>query len=509
MDSLLERYTPGEELKKALEQQNLKGLLVGKMGAFPVRYLFINRYINYIGFVMTNPDYSPENESRLSGYNLKEPMKVFVESLKMKSEKPVDILFISRNRTVSMKTHAGYITGDYIFYSIIDKIQKNFPEFKIKMYISDDAYNKYKYLNPLDILRSAYNTIKILIIWSIYKRSIIKDLSAFNSHHIIDGATNFFKFRPLMRDALMGYSVKNMFAILKPKLVISNDDCLYIKPMNASFLKFIVLQSARLIEDLEEIRSLIFQEPDLLPDYYLSSGKSFGKIKSRWNVAKEVIVTGLPRYDVLYYSNLIYSKHDFLKRYNINPDHKIVLWTTQCHAFSDDENASNFCVVFSAIKDLKGTTLIIKQHPAESEAYTIAIKNYISKYTIDAVVAPKDTDTYEMISVCDLLITRDSTTAIEAIALDKPVIILNMSGEPDKVEYVDEGVALGVYNGDNLKNAIDKLLLNDAELAVNRKMYVENYLHKVDGKATERVMDLILANLLHKNELKIEDLKQN
>jgi hypothetical protein len=80
---------------------------------------------------------------------------------------------------------------------------------------------------------------------------------------------------------------------------------------------------------------------------------------------------------------------------------------------------------------------------------------------------------------------------MEAVALNKPVIVLNLSGEPDIVDYVEQGVALGVYREEDLKPSIEKLLKDDSELAKNRGAYIEKYLYKIDGKATERVLKLI------------------
>lgn len=80
---------------------------------------------------------------------------------------------------------------------------------------------------------------------------------------------------------------------------------------------------------------------------------------------------------------------------------------------------------------------------------------------------------------------------MEAVALNKPVIVLNLSGEPDPVEYVKEGVALGVYRKEDLGPAIKSLLIDDSQLAGNRKRYIEKYLYRVDGRATERVVNLI------------------
>ena len=100
-------------------------------------------------------------------------------------------------------------------------------------------------------------------------------------------------------------------------------------------------------------------------------------------------------------------------------------------------------------------------------------------------------NTYEQIFVCDLLITRHSTTGLEAVALNKPVIVLNLDDGTDYAGYVKEGVARGVYKDDDLTTAIKELLQDDTYLAKNRDRYIEKYLYKIDGKAYERVVDVI------------------
>jgi len=124
------------------------------------------------------------------------------------------------------------------------------------------------------------------------------------------------------------------------------------------------------------------------------------------------------------------------------------------------------------------------------------------EYEVNGILMPKDTDTYELLYISDIIIIKNSTTAMEAIALGKPVISLNLSGQPDPVEYVREGVALGITDSRLLKDGIGQLLKDDHELAANRQKYIEEYLYKVDGQATHRVINIIL-DCLGKVELKL------
>jgi len=208
---------------------------------------------------------------------------------------------------------------------------------------------------------------------------------------------------------------------------------------------------------------------------------------------EEVVITGEPRYDILYYADRIYDKKKFLENYNINSNHKILLWTTQCHGISDEENVKNFKAVFKTMQNLNGVTLVIKQHPGEGARYKKMIEDYLNRYNLrgDVVITPKDSDTYEQLFVCDLMITKNSTTAMEAIALNKPVIVLNLGEEPDVVDYVENGVALGVYKEDDLEPAINRLLHGDSDLVKTRERFIREYLYEIDGKATERVVSLI------------------
>jgi hypothetical protein len=56
---------------------------------------------------------------------------------------------------------------------------------------------------------------------------------------------------------------------------------------------------------------------------------------------------------------------------------------------------------------------------------------------------------------------------------------------------VNDGVAIGVYDKDQLVPAIRMLLTDDSVLAIHRDTYIKKYLYKIDGKATERVVGVI------------------
>jgi len=499
-----EIYSEAKDLENALECETLQKMLHGRAGAFSSRYWFINEYTNYVNLLSSDSSVGSSAEVPKSNISLKcaydfiRNIAQFIEMIfRDKDIFPVDILFISRRRMVKVKTKSGYQEGDYVFYSIMNELEKGYSGLILARYLFDDSYLKYQYATSLDLLRSARWALEKSLGWTFQGKKVMGYLQRQGCSHAARFVESYFRFRPLFRNALLGYSLKNLFEAKRPGVIVSNDDCMYTKPLLDDYIntKFLVLQSARMVEYGEACRSLVFQEPGMLPDYFLASGKIFGEIKGRWHIAERVVVTGLPRYDILIHAHEVYSRQAFLERYNLDARHKIVHWSTQCHVLSQEENASNFKAIFGAINNLEGVSLVIKQHPAEPEKFTEEIMRQMKSYGINAVITPKNSDTYEQLFVCDLMITRHSTTAMEAVALGKPVIILNLSGKPDPVEYVQEGVALGIYNSGDLCAAMKRLLVDDSEMSAQRERYIEKYLYKIDGEATHRVIDIIIKSL--------------
>jgi CDP-glycerol glycerophosphotransferase (TagB/SpsB family) len=207
---------------------------------------------------------------------------------------------------------------------------------------------------------------------------------------------------------------------------------------------------------------------------------------------KNIVVAGQPRYDSIHSLKKHLNKIEISKQYNISENKKIILWTTQLHGFNDEENNRTLDCIFKTFRDLNNCLLIIKQHPDEGQFYTDLLEKYRKKYNVCCLIIPKKSDILEQIFICDLMITKTSTTALEAIALNKPVIILDLVGKANNVNYVDAGVAIGVLSCDTLKNAVEKLLKSDEELAKYRANYVSNYLYNLDGKSSERIVNTLI-----------------
>ncbi|MCD6513509.1 MAG: UDP-N-acetylglucosamine 2-epimerase, partial [Candidatus Odinarchaeota archaeon] len=212
-----------------------------------------------------------------------------------------------------------------------------------------------------------------------------------------------------------------------------------------------------------------------------------------------VVVTGAPRYDILKFADKIYSKAVFCNKYGLDINKKIALIATQ--PFPIEDIRTCFLVeVLNALKKIESVQIVVKPHPREDQAWH---KQKLKDIGVDAIVLPPKSDTYEAIYACDLFISATSTTILEAMILNKPVVVVNLFNLPEVLPWVEEGAALGVYSADKLFQTIKMALFDknvQIKLAERRKKFVYEHVYKIDGKATKRVIDVIEQLLRKSNE---------
>src|SRR5262249_1796124 len=143
-----------------------------------------------------------------------------------------------------------------------------------------------------------------------------------------------------------------------------------------------------------------------------------------------------------------------------------------------------------AAGDALGATCLIKPHPAESDDdYARALREARARRTR---VLPATADLLRLLHAADVLVTVESLSAVEAIVLDKPVVILN--APTNLREMVEEGVALAVPAGDDPTDALRRALSDGPTreaLAAARARYRPQIAYGEDGRATARILALV------------------
>lgn len=205
-----------------------------------------------------------------------------------------------------------------------------------------------------------------------------------------------------------------------------------------------------------------------------------------------VAITGQPRYDKIAMVDKIFSKEKFCSKWGLDPDKKLVLAVTQQVPMRKSFIES----VLKGLSSFSDVQLIIKPHPIEdSEIY----EKLLEEEKMRVILLPKGSETLEALYACDLLVAMSSTVVIEAAILRKPAVTVKPVGE-DPAPYYSE-VTLRVDLGADLASIFEKALYDERtreKLKRAEEKFAFDQTYKQDGKATERVVDLI-EQLIKKN----------
>jgi len=208
-----------------------------------------------------------------------------------------------------------------------------------------------------------------------------------------------------------------------------------------------------------------------------------------------VVVTGLPRWDRMA-QQLRQIDHESARirvreELGFDAKDKFIVLATQPLLPSYTHQMVR--TVTEAVATFPDRKLIIKIHPRESvERYLNLLDTFSDTRPNIQVIAKTDLPT--LLAASELLVTGFSNVALEAALLDKPVLIVNLTDQPDALPFVENGIALGAYSESEVEQKLKALLTNESTreaLRVRRARYFDQNPQLLDGQATERVVALI------------------
>ena len=139
--------------------------------------------------------------------------------------------------------------------------------------------------------------------------------------------------------------------------------------------------------------------------------------------------------------------------------------------------------------DLPGVRLVVKPHPAETAAPYLAAAQGAGHVAI----APSGVDLADLTRIARLLVTVNSTAAIEAMVLGVPSLVLAMPN--NLTPFVDSGAMSGVYDGEPIGPALRALLADEgsrAGLLRQSAAFMARYRVGSDGGAARRAAEAIV-----------------
>jgi len=203
-----------------------------------------------------------------------------------------------------------------------------------------------------------------------------------------------------------------------------------------------------------------------------------------------VVITGNWRYDhiikIMGFMDVQIIKQEF----KIAPGKSVVLILS---SRSDCTRYIRECLMVLAKRP--ECQALIKLHPSQDAKPVRELLPQFG-YSDDALVEGK---LIEAIKIADLVISQTSTSALEAVLLERPLVLVNLNADISWMPpYINDGICLYVTKAAELAEAVEKGLKDEAtreRLRKARKEFVYRYFFDLDGRASERVAQEIEKRL--------------
>jgi hypothetical protein len=255
------------------------------------------------------------------------------------------------------------------------------------------------------------------------------------------------------------------------------------------------------------IPSLVVQHGATLDDFgyvplYATRFAAWGEISKQWLIAKgvspeRIVITGSPRLDHLADNKkFVITREDFCSQFSLSPSGFWVLWAMD--PITKQENTTILRVLLDVINRNEWCYLIIRPHPGSPQIEWISrLVNSQKRVVISSPEYPL----HDVLKVVDAVIIQDSTVGLEAMALDKPVIVLYLMRKPMSELYIRSGAVITATCADELQQILEKLYYGQmsAEMLLTasaRRNFLRSYLFKVDGQSAQRIAKVITALLV-------------
>ena len=238
-----------------------------------------------------------------------------------------------------------------------------------------------------------------------------------------------------------------------------------------------------------------------LPDHILLFGNSTKKLLLKnYYPSEKLVIFGNPAFFGLENFLKTFDKKKNLDKFGINNNKKIILFTSgklqrkyYAHGKYDyDEQIWNDLI--EKFGNDENFFLILKPHPQEQDV-TI-YENTIKKYNCNNAIITHDS-IYDLISLSDIVLSVFSTTMIDALCFQKPVIRVKFGVEKSPL-FDSTNV---IINSDlkSLSTNINSILLNSNQKIKNDIVEFIKNQYGIPENNPSKILDSILSKNISKN----------
>ena len=210
------------------------------------------------------------------------------------------------------------------------------------------------------------------------------------------------------------------------------------------------------------------------------------------------VITGNPRYDsIVTGKSKEKEKFKIYDELGLDRQKGIVVIATSWYAgvassFSPEDVEDFILQTLKAMKQFPEKQVVVKLHPADFETYNKLTKKISDELNIGIFITRRYL--WELLGMCELLITHTSTVGLEAMLLNKPVVTFYSKDISSLVPYNATAAVVKVNEAAELVFAIRNALYDKdirIELEKAGQQFIYQYAYLQDGKASQRVAKLI------------------
>ncbi len=229
-------------------------------------------------------------------------------------------------------------------------------------------------------------------------------------------------------------------------------------------------------------------------------GKHFKETLISHGIASDkIVVTGAPRSDSLFNSSDFEAK-SIKKELGIPENARIILLAStfilgSYNKFNNDAELLEVMkrAVFDSVDSFENVYLIVKPHPEENQNET---KSFASNNP-NIIFVDQKQDIRPLTKICDCFVCFGSTTAMDAILLDKLVVCPAFPGWVWSNTCIDTGVVYTPVSPEEILDIFRLVSISNHTVLIDkhkhtREKLVSNWLYRHDGMCAERIGNLAL-----------------
>lgn len=214
--------------------------------------------------------------------------------------------------------------------------------------------------------------------------------------------------------------------------------------------------------------------------------------------SERIVVTGGPVFDKT--CSLKPDRDKIYRDIGLNPKiKKLIIFTTQGsgrgsgpgNCPTEEEIETGITEICIAVSHYPDAQLLFQVHPEQIIKYVQELADKAGCSSDGNIKVIKYHDTEALMAISDGVITFFSTTAIDALILGKPLMLINLSDDKGFFPFVPMKAAFSAYAKEEIQPTFKRLLENPEELKEGREKAVSYVAYKVDGKSLQRVLALI------------------